>query len=240
MVSCCPDESVYVRLCHTRCDLSGFISGCCHALIKICQQMATLQQKGFSVQLSSGGLCSSHAHHRYSAPLWVCRWLPSVPSLFPLEPLVMNLFLLREVYLSLASMKAEPLASCSSDEKSWAALAASPRPLHQRDWALLFYPVVCSWTPAPTSSAAAAAPCASSGPHIFHTHGQSSKSPRTFAVELLEHMRLSSVCSVLPRPWPQIRPRVGLQRECRGVVLTRGEREHSGPLFWCLIRGKGR
>lgn len=99
---------------------------------------------------------------------WFCRWLPSIPFCFLWSPMWMYLFLHHEVYLSLPSLKAEPLAFSSSDETSSAPSVVNPRPLHQRDWALLFYPVVCSWTPAQTSFAAAETVRASSGLHIFH------------------------------------------------------------------------
>lgn len=159
---------------------------------------------------------------------WFCRWLPSIPFCFLWSPLWMYLFLHHEVYLSLPSLKAEPLAFSSSDETSWAPSVVSPRPLHQRDWALLFYPVVCSWTPAQTSFAAAETVRASSGRHIFHTQliTKAAEACSRAAQPCLEHMHQALSVQSCPGLDLTRSPGVGLQQECRGVVLTRGEKQH--------------
>lgn len=46
------------------------------------------------------------------------------------------------------------------------------------------------------------------------------------------------VLSVLPQPWPQLGPRVGLQWECQGVVLMRGERVRVSSRAPLVMPGK--
>lgn len=55
------------------------------------------------------------------------------------------LLLHREAYLLLPGLKAEPLASSSSDETSWAPSASSRCPFHHRDWERLFLSRCVFW-----------------------------------------------------------------------------------------------
>lgn len=71
----------YVSLCHMLCRTLWFFN--IEVLSRIDKELpadGNITADGPFVS-SSGGLCGSHAHHRYSALLWSCRWLPSVPSL---------------------------------------------------------------------------------------------------------------------------------------------------------------
>lgn len=105
-----------------------------------------------------------------------------------------------EVYLSLPSLKAEPLASCSSDETSWAPSARVPSIslIERCCFILLCVPghrlELHLQQPGPLR--------ASSGLHIFHPQ-PIRKAPQPCSrapLPRLEHMRLPQVCLFCSAP----------------------------------------
>lgn len=206
--------------------LSDFISGCCYTVIKICQQMATLQQKDFF--LSSSAPTPTTDSQLYCDFAGGC---PPSPLYFLWSRLWMYFFLLRVVFLSLPRMRAKPLVSCSSDETSWGSICSDPTCLPSA-WLTIVVSSCCVFLDASSNfiCSSRGAPCIIWPAHFlkfFFNTQTISKAPRTLrsSCSALAWAQVSSsICPVLPRPWPQICPRVGLQRECQGVVLIRGKR----------------
>lgn len=195
--------------------LSDFISGCCYTVIKICQQMATSQQKDFFV--SSSAPTPTTDSQLYCDFAGGC---PLSPLCFLWSPLWMYFFLLRVVYLSLLRMRAEPLVSCSSDETSWGSICSDPAYLPSV-WLTIVVSSCCVFLDASSNFICSSwgAPCIIWPAHFFFflTLSQFQKPPEPCgqaALPLLEHKCL--VLSVLFCPGLDLRSVPGW--DCSGSV----------------------